>query len=206
MNFKKTAAAVALAASFTVTPSHAYFALEVTQIASWAAQYAQMIEEYEQLVETYRSLNGARGMEALVEGPGARAYLPADFQDIMKNGYGNWKELRGLMDKAPGSKQTAKNWRDKIAKDEAATQQAYREASARIQKIGVLLSAMSSAKDAKDIQDLSAAIEVENTMIVNEKNKLAMLVQLQKIEDSKLQVQRTNNTLAGFHAPATIGK
>ena len=87
---------------------------------------------------------------------------------------------------------------------EAATQQAYREANARIQKIGVLLSAMSSAKDAKDIQDLSAAIEVENTMIANERNKLAMLVKLHRIEENKLEVQRTNNTLEGIRAPSGL--
>lgn len=180
-------------ASFTSSTSAFYggVAQEVTQIISWALQYQQMVEEFQQLEETYRSLNGARGMEELVNNPEIRKYLPEDYAGILQQGYGNWIELRELLESSIGDKTFYDKTRDKLAIDEAMTQEAYRQASKRIQDIQVLLDKLKDTHDAKDIADLQGRIQAEQTMIQNERVKLAMLQSLQEIEARKLHKQNS---------------
>ena len=177
-------------ASFTSSTSAFYgVAQEVTQVISWALQYQQMVEEFQQLEETYRSLNGARGMEELVNNPEIRKYLPEDYAGVLQQGYGNWLELRQLLESTEGNKSIYDRTRDKLAIDEAMTQEAYRQASKRIQDIQVLLDKLKDTPDAKDIADLQNKIQAEQAMIQNERVKLSMLQSLQAIEARKLAEQ-----------------
>ncbi len=183
---------VTIMASFTSSTSAFYgVAQEVTQVISWALQYQQMVEEFQQLEETYRSLNGARGMEELVNDPEIRKYLPEDYAGVLQQGYGNWLELRDLLESSSGDKTFYDRTRDKLAIDEAMTQEAYRQASKRIQDIQVLLDKLKDTPDAKDIADLQGRIQAEQTMIQNERVKLAMLQSLQEIEARKLHKQNS---------------
>ncbi len=212
-NMKKLAASVALAgAAFApVGSAHAFFgggsniATERTQVASWAAQYIQMIEQYQQLVATYNSLNGARGFHRLVNNPEIRKYLPEDYANILNQGYGNWQELRRILDDPIGTKNVYKNRRDQLAIDEAMVQEAYRQASKRIRDIQVLLDKLRDTSDAKDVSDLQARIQAEQAMIQNERVKLAMLTDLQNVQQRKFAQQARVNTIKslGIDSKAT---
>lgn len=205
-NMKKLAASVALAgAAFApVGSAHAFFgggsniATERTQVASWAAQYIQMIEQYQQLVATYNSLNGARGFERLVNNPEIRKYLPDDYANILQQGYGNWQQLRRILDDPIGVKNADKYRRDQLAIDEAMVQEAYRQASKRIRDIQVLLDKLRDTSDAKDVSDLQARIQAEQAMIQNERVKLAMLKDLQEVQQRKFSEQASLNAVSSL--------
>ena len=194
--FKKLATVMAAAALATaaVTPAHALFgggrgvATEVTQVASWAAQYIQMVREYNQLVAEYSSLNGIRGMADLVNNPAARKYLPDDYMSVLSTGYGTWESLKSAMEsdfKNLSSAERRKRLLKQIAIDEAMTSEAYKKASERIRDIQILLNKVNDAPDAKDIADLQARIQAETTMLQNEQAKISMMVKLQEIQEKK---------------------
>lgn len=194
-------------ASFTSSTSAFYgVAQEVTQVISWALQYQQMVEEFQQLEETYRSLNGARGMEELVNNPEIRKYLPEDYAGVLQQGYGNWLELRQLLESTEGNKSIYDRTRDKLAIDEAMTQEAYRQASKRIQDIQVLLDKLKDTPDAKDIADLQGRIQAEQAMIQNERVKLSMLQSLQAIEARKLAEQTSIKLIESFDLDKKLDK
>lgn len=201
-------AAITTAALAPITPANAFIggaldiATEHTQVASWAAQYIQMIEQYQQLVATYRSLNGARGMERLVNNPLIRQYLPDDYANILSQGYGNWRQLRRLLDDPIGTKNLHRRARDQLAVDEAMVQEAYRQASKRIRDIQVLLDKLRDTNDAKDTADLQGRIQAEQAMIQNENVKLAMLKNLQEVESRKLTEMSRANRVKSFNIEA----
>ncbi len=198
---------VTIMASFTSSTSAFYgVAQEVTQVISWALQYQQMVEEFQQLEETYRSLNGARGMEELVNNPEIRKYLPEDYAGVLQQGYGNWLELRQLLESTEGNKSIYDRTRDKLAIDEAMTQEAYRQASKRIQDIQVLLDKLKDTPDAKDIADLQGRIQAEQAMIQNERVKLSMLQSLQAIEARKLAEQTSIKLIESFDLDKKLDK
>lgn len=215
MNFKKTFTAIAIASAltFTTTPASAFLgfggsniAKETTQIASWIAQYAQMVQEYNQLVEEYRSLNGIRGMASLVNNPQLRRYLPDEYRDILSRGYGDWQALRSALDNPVGSTNLQKYRRDQLAIDEAMTLESYKQASRRFGDIQVLLDKINDASipDAKDMQDLQARIQAEQVMMQNEASKIAMMKNLQDIQQRKITAQGRINVREMRNAPGSF--
>ena len=215
MNIKKTVsvAATAAALAFTALPANAFLgfggsniAKETTQIASWIAQYAQMVQEYNQLVEEYRSLNGIRGMASLVNNPQLRRYLPDEYKNILSQGYGDWQALRTALDNPVGSTNLQKYRRDQLAIDEAMTLESYKQASRRFNDIQVLLDKINDASipDAKDMQDLQARIQAEQVMMQNEASKIAMMKNLQAIQQRKMDEQATRNDQTMRRKPGVI--
>jgi len=198
-----TVTAAAMLATAAVTPAHALFgagrgvATEVTQVASWAAQYIQMVREYNQLVAEYSSLNGIRGMADLVNNPAARKYLPDDYNEALSNGYGDWKALKDILDKDSQNLSTEERYKKvvkQIAIDEAMTAAAYKKASERIRDIQILLNKVNDAPDAKDIADLQGRIQAESAMLQNEQAKISMMVKMQDIQQRKLDQINTEDT------------
>jgi len=216
MNIKRTFTAVATAATlaFTTSPASAFLgfggssniAKETTQIASWAAQYIQMVEEYNQLVEEYRSLNGMRGMASLVNNPQLRRYLPDEYKNVLSQGYGDWQALRGALDNPIGSANLDKQRRDQLAIDEAMALESYKQASRRFGDIQVLLDKINDAStpDAKDMADLQARIQAEQVMMQNEATKIAMLKNLQEIQQRKQTAQGRANVKEMRNAPGSF--
>ena len=215
MNIKTTFTAIAMASAlaFTTTPASAFLgfggsniAKETTQIASWIAQYAQMVQEYNQLVEEYRSLNGIRGMASLVNNPQLRRYLPDEYRDILSRGYGDWQALRSALDNPVGSTNLQKYRRDQLAIDEAMTLESYKQASRRFGDIQVLLDKINDASipDAKDRQDLQARIQAEQVMMQNEASKIAMMKNLQDIQQRKITAQGRINVREMRNAPGSF--
>lgn len=210
------AACVALMATTFTAPSYALFAAlgdfatERTQIASWAAQYAQMLREYKQLVEEYRSLNGIRGMADLVNNPALRKYLPADYKKILDEGYGDWQTIRDLNKLADLSRSGLASGSDvatlfnKVAKQTAVNESlyeaAYKRASQRFDDIQVLLDKVNDAPDSKDMADLQGRIQSEQVMMANEQAKLAMLTSLSQAQkDLRVQQSLEINLKASKH-------
>jgi type IV secretion system protein VirB5 len=215
MKLKNTVAVVATAAGLTLTSAPAFaflgfgssnIATETTQIASWAAQYIQMLEEYNQLVEEYRSLNGMRGMASLVNNPQLRRYLPDEYKNVLSQGYGDWQALRGALDNPIGSANLEKQRRDQLAIDEAMALESYKQASRRFGDIQVLLDKINDAStpDAKDMADLQARIQAEQVMMQNEATKIAMLKNLQEIQQRKQTAQGRANVKEMRNAPGSF--
>ena len=158
------------------------------QAASWGTQLQRMTNQFNQLKSTYDSMNGSRGMADLVNNPAARQYLPANYQDILSSGYGNWASIRSSA-KVMGIEDTTLNPKSDVAKafeltarqaalNRATMEDGYNQASQRFSSIQVLLDKVNAAPDQKDIADLQARIQAEQVMMQNESTKLAMLGQL----------------------------
>jgi type IV secretion system protein VirB5 len=210
------AACVLLVATTFTAPSYALFAgtaniaTERTQLASWAAQYLQMIKQYQQMLEEYRSLNGIRGMADLVNNPALRQYLPADYKQILDAGYGDWQTIRDLNKITDMSNSGLSQGSDvvtlfnKVAKqtavNEAMYEAAYKRASQRFDDIQVLLDKVNDAPDAKDMADLQGRIQSEQVMMANEQSKLAMLTSLSQAQkDLRNQQSLEINLKASKH-------
>lgn len=163
-------------------------AQQIQQVLSWGKQFVQMKEQLTQLKQQYDSLNGARGMASLVNDPATRKYLPADYATILSSGYADSATIKaaakviGISDTYIGAAtDTAKAFDSnatQAALNRATAAAGYKQADDRFEKIQVLLDKVSAAPDAKDIADLQARIQAEQTMMANEANKLAMLGQL----------------------------
>lgn len=157
-------------------------------LVQWGKQLQAMKEQYEQQVQQYNSLNGARGMANLVNNPALRKYLPANYQDILNNGYGNWESIRNsakVIDLADthmkNTSATGKAFEanaNQAAINRATYEDAYSKANNRFDDIQTLLDKVNNAPDAKDIADLQARIQAEQVMMQNEQIKLSMLTQL----------------------------
>ena len=201
-----TSSLIIVGAAVFCTAANAFYpiATEPTQIISWAMQYRQMVQEYEQLVATYNSLNGARGLEKLVNDPASRKYLPADYANILQKGYGDWKSLRAALDAPVGYKKRGELLRDQLSIDEAMNLEAYRRASKRIEDIQVLLDKLRTSVNAKDTADLQARIQAEQAMISNERVKLSMLKDLQDIQSRKLDEMARRNAHESLTGKSSI--
>jgi len=190
----KTISTIGLAISICV--GNNAFAIDVVSdpthmaetVAGWASQAKSMYTQYTTLKSTYDSMNGSRGMADLVNNPALRQYLPANYQDILRSGYGTWESIRSAS-KIMGIEDTTLSPTSDVAKAfESAARQAslnratmedgYNQASQRFDSIQVLLDKINAAPEQKDIADLQARIQAEQVMMQNENTKLAMLGQL----------------------------
>jgi len=193
---KKILAAIALCFSLS-TPAFAggipvidvaNLANTLENLVQWGKQLEAMKQQFDQQVQQYNSLNGARGMANLVNNPALRKYLPANYQDILNNGYGNWASIRDsakLVDLANTNIKTTSSTgkafeanANQAAINRATYEDAYSKANNRFDDIQVLLDKVNNAPDAKDIADLQARIQSEQVMMQNEQIKLSMLTQL----------------------------
>ena len=165
-----------------------------------------MVQEYNQLVEEYRSLNGIRGMASLVNNPQLRRYLPDEYKNILSQGYGDWQALRTALDNPVGSSNLQKLRRDQLAIDEAMVLESYKQASRRFGDIQVLLDKINDASipDAKDMVDLQARIQAEQVMMQNEASKIAMMKNLQEIQQRTMTAQGRANVKEMRDAPGSF--
>lgn len=174
-------------------------AQQVQQVVAWGKQFSQMKDQFQQLQQTYNSLNGVRGMAALINNPSLRKYLPATYQDILNSGYGNSTGIRSAA-KLLGIEDTSLNPNSDAAKafdsnanqvsiNRAVAEAGYAEASQRFDTIQVLLDKIDQAPDARDVAELQTRIQVEQVMMQNEQTKLMMLSQLAQAQ-SEISQQR----------------
>ena len=194
----------------------------VEVIAQWAEQYGQMIEQldqmkqqYDQQVTTYNSISGVRGMGSLVNTPALRSYLPDDYQNMLNNGYGNTNAIRAAVQKfdvgstsLDSNSDSAKAFyasAQQSSLNRATSEESYKQASNRISSIQTLLDKVNDVSDEKDVLDLQARIQAEQTMVQNENVKLTALSQLQQSQRdlamqqaAEIRMKSTQGTVARF--------
>lgn len=189
----------------------ANLANSVENLVQWGKQIAAMKQQYDQQVQQYNSLNGVRGMANLVNNPALRQYLPANYKDILSNGYGSWQSIRNdgkvlgigdtSLDPLSQSGKSFESTARQLAINKAVVEDAYRKASDRFTDMQVLLDKINDSPDQKDIQDLQARIQAEQLMMQNEQIKLQMLTQLQ-LAQKDLDAQAAKERAIQFtHAP-----
>lgn len=184
----------------------------VQTLAQWAeelaqleAQYSELQRQSSQLEDTHDALNGVRGMGSLATND--MEYLPEDWEGTQElfNGSGGiggkaqaFRDASKLidadelgMDENSHTVRQLKAQQNQLALNHTINAESYRQASVRIQNLKVLLSKVNDAPDQKDIQDLQARIQSEQTFLQNEQAKLDMLARLQ---DSQREVneQKSN--------------
>lgn len=174
-------------------------------IAAWKKQFDQMKSSLDQMKHTYDALNGIRGMADLVNNPALRAYLPADYQDMLKginmaasisgqiSNIRDAAQLSAVADTALGAATDAAramaNAQNQNALNRATGEEGYKMASDRFKSIQILLDKINAAPDQKDILDLQARISAEQAMLANEKVKLDMMSYLSNVQRDIQQQQ-----------------
>lgn len=178
------------------------------QVIAWGEQYGQMTEQisnlkqqYDQAVQQYNSLNGIRGMGSLVNNPSLRRYLPDNWNQTMNllsepGAYGGLSgsisgiraasQITALSDTGlSSSSDIGKAFvgsQTQAAMNRGLGEAGFAAASARIDAIQTLLDKVNASPEQKDIQDLQARIQAEQTMVQNESVKLALMTQLQQAQ------------------------
>lgn len=209
LHLKKVAAACAVVAGFSSVPAHASgipvidaaaVAQAMQQVVAWGKQYQQMVDQLTQMQRQFNSANGIRNMAGIANNPATRNYLPQEYQDILRNGVGQWQAIYDAakqFDLAGNSSQVgtkAVEFFDEYAKqaalNRASAEEGYKSASTRFNDIQTLLDRINSAPEEKDIADLQARIQAESVMMQNEANKLAAL-QYAAQAQRDLQAQRS---------------
>lgn len=165
--------------------------------------------------QTFRSMTGDRGMELLLAGV-SRNYLPTtggDLQSLLAGNAGPWGALAGAMQALIGqnavltAQQLARLGpaaaylqaaRSSTALAQAIDGAALTNSSGRFASLEQLIGAIAGASDQKAILDLGARIASEQTLVVNEQTKLAVLqraVQSQRWSDQ----QREREAIVALH-------
>ena len=197
------AASAALLLGLAATPVQAQMAVidvaaikqMIAQVAYWKEQIAAMKSELTQLQRTHDTLNGPRGMEALLPlDDGARNYLPRDWTEVARVLAGESARYAALGRSVSGLTEvyavltpvqlaglTAAE-RNAIVESRRAsaglvvlTREAYATAGARFASLEQLVRAIGEARDAKAVLDLQGRIAAEQAMLENEQAKLAAL-------------------------------
>ena len=169
------------------------------QLTELQKQYQTMQQQYQQMQQTYQSISGIRNMGDIANNPALRKYLPSDYQQVLKLGTGVTNGNYGTLDGAVnGMKQaskilditetridpnsaTGKAYQDaqnQSAVNRVLAEESFRQSGSRIDDLQQLLNKVNAAPDEKDIQDLQARIQAEQTLLQNEQIRLASLAQL----------------------------
>ena len=171
------------------------------QYTQMATQYAKQVQQFQQAVQQYQSLNGVRGMGALVNNPAIRRYLPNEWGQAVNliDSPGGFTGLQNKINSIRTASQlvsaadTGLNLSSNAAKmfvgaqnqaaiNRALSEEGYKQASHRITAIQSLIDKVDDAPDAKDVADLQARIQAEQAMVQNEMVKLAAMGQLQQAQ------------------------
>ena len=186
----------------------AQVAQSVQQVVAWGKQYTQMGQQYSQLVNSYNqavtthnSMNGARGMQSLVNNPAVRRYLPNEWSQAMNllNSPGGYTGLQGKINGIRSAAQITSiddtgldpnsatgrafvGSQNQAAMNRALSEEGYKQASDRIASIQTLIDKVGDAPEAKDVADLQARIQAEQVMVQNELVKLHLMAQLQQAQ------------------------
>ena len=188
-------------------------------------QLIQEVQTMEQEVQTARdqlsqakqaldTMTGDRGMEMLLSGT-TRNYLPTSWSQLMGaiqggGGYsGLAADVRGAIGAnavlspqqlallAPADQQQIAAGRQASALQQALSQEALANVSARFASIQSLVNAISSATDQKGALDLQARISAELGMLANEQTKLQVLHVATQAQSAVLLQRQQEQTIAG---------
>jgi len=193
------------------------------QLTELQKQYQTMQQQYQQMQKTYQSISGIRNMGDIVNNPALRKYLPPDYQQVLKLGTGVTNGNYGTLDGAVnGMKQASKilditetridpnsatgrayqDAQNQAAVNRVLAEESFRQSGSRIDDLQQLLNKVNNAPDDKDIQDLQARIQAEQTLLQNEQIRLASLAQLAQAQRdiatqqaAEIRIKRTQSAL-----------
>ena len=182
-------------------------------------QLVQQVQTMEQAVQTARdqlsqarltlkTMTGDRGMSRLLSGV-TRNYLPTNWTQVTSalpgqgaSGYAGLSadaqsamaanavlSPQRLAMLSPADQQQIRAARQWNAMQQALSQEALTNTSARFAAIQGLIAAISTAGDQKAILDLQARISAEQGMLQNEQTKLQVLYQATQAQESSLRQQ-----------------
>lgn len=177
----------------------------IEQLEMLEQQYQQMQAQYEKSQQMYQTMTGSRGMAALINSLAARQYLPRDsatLYNLSTNG-GSYSSLAGSLKAIKQAAQivkpsdignsTAASSLDKrqsiLAGMQTTAEAAYDQAGQRFDRLQVLVDSVDTASDAKAAADLQNRIQAEQVMMQNEQAKIAMMAQVQKVQQEQLDQQ-----------------
>lgn len=186
----------------------------IQQVSYWTQQIEHMVTQIRQLKATYDSISGQRGFGALLGlSNAARNYLPEDIASVLdatnslSGVYGaasghvatllqaNAVLSPDAMDAlSPEQRQLIDAGRQAAAALQGLSRTAYSQSSQRFSQLQQLLSAISATDDQKAVLELQARIQSEQTMLQNERNKLATL--FQAVQAQELTRQQRARELA----------
>jgi type IV secretion system protein VirB5 len=180
----------------------------VQEVLTTGQQLVTMKSQLQQAAQTLQSMSGARGMEQLLSGV-PRNYLPASWSQLSSlsqgagNGYGalgaSVQNLQAgnavlsaqrLATLSPAEQQmiaVARHW---VATNQAVSQSALANSSARFAEMQTLINAIAFAGDQKGILDLQARINAEQGMLQNEQTKLQVLSHTMQAQEAAVRQQQ----------------
>lgn len=172
------------------------------QIKTMQAQLTQA----KQLYESFNKLTDVNDVASLLSSSEFRKYLPKEFGEIEKLVSGGGGSLAGVIDRyldqnrayqGGDANSFYRGELDRIARQTGAKhsigQSVYDTASKRIDELEELRRKITTAKDAKDVLDLSARIQAEQAILQNEVLRmqgLAMVQQARGDMDGQRQKER----------------
>lgn len=207
---KRIITALAISSACLISPTTLASGIPVLDVAALEnaiLMYKQLQQQYEQVQKQYDSLNGSRGMAALLGKPELRKYLPNEWKDVytkVKNGdYSGISEAtksakeenKVITDDEweklpPGKSMRIDKMRDSAAMSKGFAEESYKHSGERIQRLQEMIDSIDESTDPKAIMDLQASIQAEQAMLQNENMRIQLLAQLQEAE-AKLEAQQS---------------
>jgi type IV secretion system protein VirB5 len=208
------AAAPAARAQWAVVDAPAIAQL-IQEVQTLQQQLATARATLQSSQQALQAITGERGMQGLLSGT-TRNYLPANWGQVMSAAQGQrvagYAGLSAAVQQAiavnavlppsrvatlsPAAQQQILASRQWTAVQQAVTQEALANSSARFAALQGLIAAISSAKDQKAILDLQARIGAELGMLQNEQSKLLVLFQATQAQEAVLRQQAQERAIA----------
>jgi type IV secretion system protein VirB5 len=182
------------AAAFDMVFDPTLMANNVAQLSEMASQLAQLEAQVEQAKNTYGAMTGKRGYGSYMTiANQARNYLPKNYSDIMgmlTNSNPSYQGMSDVIRKyidanailtnadldsmklTTRQRQIFTDSRSNTAAIQTMANEALQNASVRFNLLQSLAFEINNTTDPKAIAELQARIQVEQTMLTNEQNKL----------------------------------
>lgn len=192
-----------------ISPASAQWAtIDAAAIVQLKSQLDQLKSQYKQMERTYEGMNGARGVNNILQRSELRKFLPQEWQQVYDsvqrgersglsgqinaikdaNAVLSADRIRGL---DASTAATLNRQRTNAAIAQGTAEEAYRRSGGRIDYLQSLASQIENSQDPKAIMDLQAGIAAEQAQIQNEQIRLQLASQLQAIQDrNALQSER----------------
>lgn len=194
--FKKYALAVAIATAISGTPVYAGVPVSIIadipgvqahleDMAKYIEQIEQLKAQLSQMERDYKSMTGARGLGNIIDSAYDSDVLKGIDTDgiLSNNGISSSGSLKLPSDVASLYDLAGKN----AATYAGQASKSLEQAQERFNKLTGLVSKVNSSSDPKEIMDLNARINSEQTFLQNEVGKIQVLQQTAQANDALVQ-------------------
>ncbi len=161
----------------------------VQEVLNTITQIENQIAQIEQFGKQLESLNGVRGLGALLRNPMFANYIPSNVTSLVnsveRGGYGGLtgaaKALRDVdmlyncLDKSGDAQTMCQSSLSRPYQTKAVLQQAMQTAGARLTQVSGLIDRINATTDQKSIQELQARLSGENAMLMHEVSQIQLM-------------------------------